>query len=166
MNRRSILKNTGLFVACVSVPKWLTGCGEALQTVVKKDVPFNGLPIFNEDWQFRGKQLEDAGVVKSRKNVPDHNSTEQELAQHLPILTFGTDKISININHPMEPDHWITTIYCRDQHQRVFGLSEFLSSAEKPFAEFVLPDGTTDVSAFSFCSRHLHWCEKVKRPHP
>ena len=166
MDRRSLIKTGSLITVSVAVPSWLTGCGtEQLEAVKKTEVPYNGLPIINSEWQDRAKQLENAGVVKSRKNTPAHNSTEQEMAAHLPIITFGNDKVSINVNHPMEETHWVTTIYCKDQAERVFGLVEFLAADEKPFAEFALPVGTTDVLAFVFCNVHDHWCEKLKRPH-
>lgn len=94
--------------------------------------------------------------------------------QHLPVarvLAEGLLEITTAEPHEMTPEHWITTMYVRDQADVVIGFRDFGATELKPqFSRnyvpslvFPLPAGTTRVRAFAFCNRHSHWASDAMR---
>jgi len=155
--RQAIMYTTGLIL----VPSAIISCGLDEKTIIDPP-PLSKL----KSWEERAKQLEDYGLVKSRENGSANGATEEDIKIHVPKVTFGSNSLGISVNHSMTPDHYITTIYIKDQDDKIFGLKELLPITDKiPYAEFGVPKGTTSISAFSFCNVHNHWCEKVPMQH-
>jgi len=89
--------------------------------------------------------------------------------EHLPVVTVtdpGLLKVTFVENHPMTAEHWITTLYVRDQNGIVIVLRDFGQAALLPqFARDEVPEiedvqaprGTTQVRAYSYCNLHQAW---------
>lgn len=167
--RRELIKYGGAIAVAVQVPSFLIGCSREDLEPLKGNTTLTPRTVrkkvINEQWEQRAKQLEDSGIIKSRENIEDHHSTDEELKNHLPQITFGHNAIAMRVPHTMEPSHFITTVYVRDQDKRVFGLKELLPVDKIAWASFMVPAGTTKIYAFAFCSVHDHWCEKLPMQH-
>ena len=66
--------------------------------------------------------------------------------------------------HVMTAEHWIPTIYIRDQAGVIVGLRSYGTQAwngdapdGNPTAVFVVPQGTTQITAFAYCNLHDNW---------
>jgi desulfoferrodoxin (superoxide reductase-like protein) len=91
---------------------------------------------------------------------------------HLPRVTLSdTDDIEVRFeeDHPMTTEHWITTLYVRDQDGVVIGFRDFGQSAllpqysrdEVPELSFPAPIRTQWVRAYAYCNLHQHWAGDV-----
>ena len=159
ISRRNLL---GTAIASLAVSH-LSACGGETEYLNGETVRTE-----REAWAERANRLEKL-TIYSEANPPADPEANKPAA-HLPMVTIdqAAGYVNVFINHVMQPAHWITTIYFRDQDGTVFYLKELLpgdvdlgadgSPLEKGVTAFApIPKGTTQVSAFAFCNLHEHW---------
>lgn len=144
MDRRTFLKNSGLLATVAFIPTQLWGCG---------DVTSDG--VVNAAWAARADELEAAAVLTAK--YPGEWS--EKVGSHVPEieLNLGEGSITVRTNHGMAEDHYISTLYVRNQHGMVVGMQEFSGTDAEAVATFTLPKGTEHVVAYSYCTKHDHW---------
>jgi len=142
LNRRDFMRTTGLLAAAAILPWQLTGCGDGAD--------------ISTDWETRATELEGLTAIRTEINPGPWG---EKVGGHLPTVEVASDKSSVTVrtNHGMSEEHYISTIYIRDQDGVVIGLQEFSPSDAEPVAMFTLPLGTTSVTAYSYCNLHDHW---------
>ena len=119
-------------------------------------------------WTERANRMEQTNVY-SEANLP-MNDPSNNPDYHLPIVSIDQEKGYVNayVAHVMQREHWITTVYFRDQEGTVFYLKELLpgdsdldnngNPKEKGVTWYTeIPKGATKVAAFAFCNLHGHW---------
>ena len=113
-----------------------------------------------EVWRKRADQLETVGeYVYSAEEYPEGMNADV----HVPEVTIANGYVTAFIDHVMEKEHWITTIYFRDQTGSVFYLREFLPTEvdegyDKGVTAYAeIPKGVEEIAAFAFCNKHDHW---------
>lgn len=158
LSRRNILKGSAAIALST-----LAACGGetefAQSTTVRTEL---------DVWTERANRMEQTNVY-SDSNPPADPTTNKPEA-HLPMVTIDQENGYVNayIAHVMQPAHWITTVYFRDQEGSVFYLKELLpgdvdldangNPKEKGVSWYAkIPKGTTKVAAFAFCNLHGHW---------
>lgn len=104
-------------------------------------------------WQARADQLEAYGQVLTEA---DPGRFPDKIAVHVPIIQIADGQVKVTLNHPMAAEHWITTVYVRDQSQRVVWLQEFTPKDQKAEITFPRP-AATQIVAYGFCNLHDHW---------
>jgi desulfoferrodoxin-like iron-binding protein len=150
MQRREMLKTTmGLFATAAAVPL-LAACGS--------DDP-EGAPV-NDAWETRASELEASQSAEYTAAAPGPWAGKE--GGHVPSLTSGATA-TIETMHgqtvgvPDEDDHFITTLYVKDQDGVVIHLLELDGSEEAPTSSFTPPEGTTQMTAYSYCNLHGLW---------
>lgn len=142
LNRRDFLKTTGLLATAAFLPTQLIGCGDGADV--------------NNDWETRATELEALTEVRTEANP---GPWSEKVGGHLPAVEFDMDNTNVTVrtSHGMSEDHYITTIYIRDQNGVVVGLKELNPTDSEAAADFTLPEGTTAITAYSYCNLHDHW---------
>jgi desulfoferrodoxin (superoxide reductase-like protein) len=116
----------------------------------------------NEDWESLGETYE-AGPIYTQNEAGEWAGKE---AVHVPQITLneGNGSLSVLVMHEMNDAHWIPAIYIRDQAGVIVGLKDYGIDAwngdagdGSPTATFVVPQGTTQITAFAYCNLHDHW---------
>ena len=119
-------------------------------------------------WTYRADRLEEFQLanfqtVRTRESPGDHN-----LAVHVPVAGVKDSVVTAKVDHVMEFDHWITTVYFRDTETgRVFYLKEFLPIEKDPGAEkgvtvqAPLPDEVQQFAVFAYCNKHELWMSDI-----
>lgn len=78
---------------------------------------------------------------------------------HVPILTFHNEYLEVTLysNHAMNDRHHISLHYLRDQDHNLIAAKRY--ETNDPFARvtFQLPEGTSEISAYSYCNLHGLW---------
>ena len=158
LSRRNLL---GTALASLAVSN-LSACGGETEYL-------NGEAVRTEKdvWTERANRLEKL-TIYSESNLPADPEANKPAA-HLPMVMIdqAAGYANVFINHVMQPAHWITTVYFRDQDGTVFYLKELLpgdvdldaggNPVEKGVTVSVkIPQGTTQVAAFAFCNLHIH----------
>lgn len=145
MHRREMLQSTlGLVTAAAAVP-FLAACSD----------DDGGAPI-NEAWEERASGLEATGTYTATSPGPWAGKE----AGHVPAITAAGLIETMHgqtVNDPEEEDHYITTLYVRDQDGVVIYLTELDGTEEAPTASFTPPEGTTQMTAYSYCNLHGLW---------
>jgi desulfoferrodoxin (superoxide reductase-like protein) len=121
-----------------------------------------GLDTAN-DWEKRAAELEAQGPIYTADSPGPWAGKE---AGHVPQIVIDGTNVTIKVAHPMHaaddagPEHYITTIYARDQANKIVWLKEF--KVDDPAAEttFALPAGTTALTAYSHCNIHGLWSSR------
>jgi desulfoferrodoxin (superoxide reductase-like protein) len=91
---------------------------------------------------------------------------------HLPIISLlDGDILRVGFEQAlsMTSEHWITTVYVRDQDGIVIGFRDFgqyqllpqFADDPVPVLEFPAPLRTEWVRAYSYCNLHQHWVSDV-----
>ena len=147
MDRRSFIKTSGLLATVAFIPTQLWGCGDGVDEVT-----------VNEDWETRAGELE-SRPGKDVLSADNPGEWAEKIGGHVPQveLNMGEGSITVRTNHGMSEDHYIPTLYVRNQDGIVVGLQEFSGTDAEPVATFTLPKGTKSVIAYSFCNLHDHW---------
>ena len=161
LSRRNILRGSatliaGSLVACAGETEFQQG-----ETVLTA----------SDVWTERANRLEALNVYSEANPPADPMSNKP--AAHLPEVIIENGYVTAIVDHVMQPAHWITTIYFRDQDGKVFYLKELVPSdvdtdeagnpKEKGVSAYTkIPTGTTSISAFAFCNLHEHWYSGVK----
>jgi desulfoferrodoxin (superoxide reductase-like protein) len=119
-------------------------------------------------WTYRADRLEEFQLAnfqtfRTRESPGDHN-----LAVHVPVVAVQDSVVIAKVDHVMEFDHWITTIYFRDTETgRVFYLKELLPIERDPGADkgvtvqAPLPDEVQQFAVFAYCNKHELWMSDV-----
>ena len=84
------------------------------------------------------------------------NSNDAIFEKHVPNYEIQGDKILVNVNHVMEPEHfieWIVLVTDTQIYKRV------LNPNEKPEAVFPYVKGG---KLYSYCNKHALWTKEVK----
>ena len=144
-NRREFLKRATTLATITAVPM-LPGC------ILP---PYDVGPPVNDEWEDRAAELE--ALTWTVDDPGPHNPDP-----HLPVVDYDAESrtVRVKVPHVMEPDHWITTVYIRDQDGVVLELREYpapKASEESPDVEFSLYDTTTEVVAYAYCNLHDNW---------
>jgi desulfoferrodoxin-like iron-binding protein len=143
----------------------LFGCGNADNTSRPPVVP---------EWEQAAAGLESSSqCCWSREQVPtaDGAGTPE---MHLPLVRLTEEdeiEVAFEQAHPMTAEHWITTIYVRNQDAVVIGFRDFgqaqllpqFSRDQQPELSFAAPLRTTLVRAYSYCNLHGHWASDLVR---
>ena len=170
--RRASLESRGIerrsFISGSLSCSLLYGCGVDLfpEGSSKRPKPEedDDVDTLEEEWEFRAKNYENAAIVKSRDNPGD--SSEEVVRGHIPEVTWGSDLVAVHLDHDMSSDHFIMSIYIKDQNNKVIGFRDFVPLMDsRAWVAFGLPKKTSIVMAYVFCNKHLHWCERYDRPH-
>ena len=118
-------------------------------------------------WAKRADQIEayhsKIGTLYSKEAPPDDDT--YSVPKHAPEVTIdlAMGYAVAYVDHVMNKDHFITTVYFRDQNGVVFYLKELLPGDTDEGKDVgvtffaPIPEGTTQVAAFAFCNKHDHW---------
>lgn len=131
-----------------------------------------------DEWEARATQLENItrlGYDDFSEESPGEWAGKE--ATHVPQVELNGRNLYAYVNHPMELEHWITTIYVRDQNRKVVYLQEFVPNSVATISEevqaaldmafmetngyalirFRLPAETTSFTVYAFCNKHDNW---------
>jgi len=119
-------------------------------------------------WAYRADRLEEYQVanfqaIRTRESPNGHN-----IEVHMPTVYVENSLVTAKVDHVMEIEHWITTIYLRDtSNGRVFYLKEFMPLEKDPGAEkgvtiqASLPDEVQQFAVFAYCNKHELWMSDI-----
>ena len=116
-------------------------------------------------WQARATQLENlTRLGYGEFSAANPSKWQGKEATHVPIVEQAGTFVQAYVMHPMDVDHWITTIYAKDQTGKVIYLKEFIpnsvdSEEEFEYASitFEVPIETTSFYVYAFCNKHDNW---------
>ena len=155
-SRRGFLKSSGLVAVTVAVPSSLWGCGSKSKSenTVPEGNGAGGEPDTSA-WEAKAKELEGNGIL----TADSPGKWDGKQGGHVPKVTFneGEGTVTVETTHGMSEEHWITTQYVRDQNGKVVGLESFQGTDPKALSTFQVPEGTTELTAYSHCNLHDHW---------
>ena len=121
-----------------------------------------GLDVAN-DWEKRVAELEAQGPIYTA-DAP--GPWADKVGTHVPQLLIDGVNVTIKTPHPMRaaddagPLHYITTLYARDESNKIVWLKELHASDAAPVTTFQLPAGTQGLTAFSHCNLHGLWSSR------
>jgi desulfoferrodoxin-like iron-binding protein len=146
MNRRSFMQRMGLGGAAVAAVG--SGCIDV------------GGTAYSGVWEQRAALLEESSGVTYSSASPGMWAGKE--GTHTPSVTENGDgSVTVSTGHPMEENHWINTIFVRDQNGLVIHLVDFIArgpnKASAASTSFRPPAGTTSVTAYSYCNLHDLW---------
>ena len=154
-NRKGFLMGIFILVGLALLPASFIGCGADYD-------PRDEVRI-NPDWEARADKLEAHGALRTATNPGPWG---EKIADHLPAASANpvSGQLTVITSHGMSAEHYITTLYIRNQDGVVIGLKELSPTDSEAKAIFTYPKGTIKVQAFSFCNLHYHWmAEKTLR---
>jgi desulfoferrodoxin (superoxide reductase-like protein) len=116
-------------------------------------------------WQERVTQLENyTRLGYGEFSTANPGKWTGKEATHVPMVQQSGYTVQAYVTHPMDVDHWITTIYAKDQGGKIIYLKEFIPNAvesdkepEYPAIDFDVPVGTTSFTVYAFCNKHDNW---------
>jgi desulfoferrodoxin (superoxide reductase-like protein) len=116
--------------------------------------------VGNEQWEQRAAELEGSQDAVYTNAAPGPWAGKE--GSHVPsLIADGEARIETahgqTVNEPDTEDHYITTLYVRDQDGVVIHLVELDGTEEAPTTSFTPPEGTTEMTAFSHCNLHGLW---------
>jgi desulfoferrodoxin (superoxide reductase-like protein) len=145
LNRRDFLKQSGVLASLAFLPS-LVGCGTGSDDEVS----------INSTWESRATELEAKADIRTA-NKP--GPWGEKVAGHLPAVDVEhtSKQLTVATAHGMSEEHYITTLYVRNQDGIVIGLKEFSPTDAEPKAVFSYPKGTTKITVYSHCNKHDNW---------
>lgn len=155
-NRRQFMQRSGLVAVTVAVPSWVLGCGGAPAAKEPAGGGGDTPPAGGGDtsaWDAKAAELEGTGVLTTE--AP--GKWDGKAGSHAPQVSFAPGKVNVMTKHPMTEEHWITVHYVRDQGGTIIGLKEYAGTDPEASTSFDLPEGTTEITAYSHCNKHDHW---------
>lgn len=113
--------------------------------------------MINEEWEAIAEDFEADGVAS--ENDPGDHDDPDLVKVHLPHIKLGSTRTyaTITTMQLQRDDHVVEAQYIRDQDGIVVGYHEVASDARRVESGFDLPDGTTSIVAYQYCSRHGAW---------
>lgn len=170
-SRRSVIRNVISGISSIKVAQTLTtftGLSALGMTTTgcmgETTYDLGELDAYEPFWTYRANRLEEYqaatfGGVRSKEDPKEH-----KIAVHDPAVSVQGGILRATVDHVMELDHWITTIYVRDiDTGRVFYLKEFHPTELAPMTEkgasieVQIPEGVLRIGVFSFCNKHELW---------
>jgi desulfoferrodoxin-like iron-binding protein len=149
MQRREMLRSTlGICAAAAAAPLLAACSGDD-----------EGAPV-NAAWEQRASELESSQSEVYSMTSPGPWAGKE--GGHVPAVATGAT-VTVETMHgqtvdvPDEEDHWITTLYVRDQDGVVIHLLELDGTEETPMTSFAPREGTTQMTAYSYCNLHGLW---------
>ena len=169
--RRQFVKRAGLYVASSTL---VLPAGFACSADDNDDSD-GYLPY--PPWQAKANAFEAGGKCCWTSSAPAP-AGQGGPENHLPMVSVddnGELKVWMQDGHPMNEEHWITTVYVRDQRGIVleladFGEQELYSQYEStefewtestPAINIEIPPGTTQLKAYAYCNLHRHWAGDI-----
>ena len=162
INRRKAVQYVGVAVTS----SWLYGCGD---DAVNVDMKSPKAPSAEPDVMMPRvvpepmlsdltglEEWEKAGVL----TPSEPGEWADKIAGHYPIAVLETDGVRVSVAHPMDEDHYISTIYLKDAAGRLITVKE-LEPGDEPTAFF---EGyRPDAMAYAVCNLHQVWKAPVVR---
>ena len=157
-NRREFLKRSSLVAVTVAVPAWVLGCGSKSPSPKGPgggDMSGGDMAAAepNSEWEARASELESNTVL----TTAEPGDWDGKAGSHVPQVSFEDGAAVIFTGHPMTEEHWITVHYIKNQDGMVIGLQEYAGTDAEAKTSFELPEGTTEITAYSHCNKHDHW---------
>jgi desulfoferrodoxin (superoxide reductase-like protein) len=117
--------------------------------------------VVNQFWEDRADQLEAGNGVYTAADPRDWAGKE---GTHVPAVAFNADgTVTVSCTHGMAEDHWISTLYVRDQDGYVIHLVEILprgtGALTAASVTFRPRAGTTAITAYAYCNKHDVWAD-------
>lgn len=136
----------------------LTGC-EGDTTFDATYVPY---------WTLRADTLEAYQLEHFQTLRTADNPGNQNPVAHAPVVTMNNGVATIQIDHPMVIEHWITTVYVRDRStNKVIYFQELMPPNPTPNLdpasvkgigfEVIVPEGVPEIAVYSYCNLHELW---------
>ncbi len=160
MTRRGFFKMAGLATATIAIPSSLWACGGEVQFANPDAANYTSEAPRNEAWEDLAEMHE-----QELYTAEDPGPWADKIDVHVPMITLneGEGTVTVSVMHGMSQEHWIPTIYVRDQDGIVVGLVELDGDAPEATGTFTLPRGTTRVTAYAYCNLHAHWTAESMR---
>lgn len=119
-------------------------------------------------WTYRAQRLEDYQIANFEAYRTKASPNGHKVEVHDPAVSVANNVVTAKVDHVMEIDHWITTVYLRDMDSsRVFYLKEFLPLEKDEGAEkgvtitADLPQDVNSFAAFAYCNKHELWMSDI-----
>ena len=117
-------------------------------------------------WDALAAKLEGAGPIYNAANPGPWAGKEPK---HVPTLTLSGKNVVVEVPHEMKPsdgglgEHYITTIYVRDEQGEIVFLAEYKVTDPAAKAVFPLPEGATaaTLTAYAHCNLHGLWSSRT-----
>jgi desulfoferrodoxin (superoxide reductase-like protein) len=139
------------YAGALALGTWLPGC------MARVGVGSDGS---NADWEARAEALEGAKVYDS--TTPWSDGTDKA-GTHVPKVTVSGNTLLILVEHPTTVEHYITTVYVRDQDGIIiafvrYGAPEADSELPGVVVDPLTLDGSvTEVTVYAHCNLHNVW---------
>lgn len=139
----------------------LVGASAMGACTVGDEYPAGTSGVVERAWETRATSLEGTGALHTAATPGMWAGKE---ATHIPAVTFNADgTITVATTHGVAMDHWVTTIFVRDQDRVVIHLVEFVArgTGVLPSASttFRPRSGTTSITAYAYCNQHDLWAD-------
>lgn len=89
------------------------------------------------------------------------NTEDAAQEKHVPVVTVDGAKVDVvvgSVEHPMEEDHFITTIVL--ETEKGYQVAE-LVPGQPPRAAFVVAEGDKAVAVYEYCNKHGLWMTEI-----
>ncbi|NOY89631.1 MAG: hypothetical protein GXP55_00380 [Deltaproteobacteria bacterium] len=178
VTRRGFFQRAGVVAVTVSVPAWVWGCGSPEASEPANDATAGGeVPSDAADMsgalgeRGAGPEVSDAqrAQIAAFEGESVFTATapgpwEGKAGSHVPQVSFGPGRVELFTNHGMSPEHWIDAQYLKDQDGNVIAFAAHAGTDAEARANFTLPEGTTQITAYSHCNRHGDWSAEPSAP--
>ena len=154
MSRRDFVSLVSSVTGTLVFGTWLPGC-MAPVGVGDPGGGDEGTP----EWEAEARALEDPMVYDSTTQWMG----EDKAAAHVPKVTLADGTLLVLVDHPMTPEHYITTIYVRDQDDVIISFVEYTQPAAGTdaigveTAPLTLDASVTRVTVYAHCNQHNVW---------
>lgn len=103
-------------------------------------------------------QCKDCGIMCCNEKMQEVtlNNEEASFEKHIPHYELKDDELIININHVMEPDHYIEWISVQTEQE---SYRRYFKPNETPTIKFKI---TSPAVIYSYCNKHGLWKNEVK----
>lgn len=89
------------------------------------------------------------------------NTVDAATEKHVPVVELEGNRVRVfvgSVEHPMLEEHYIQWIYLLTD--KGFHVRQ-LVPAQKPYAEFELPEGEIALVAYEYCNLHGLWAKEI-----
>jgi len=175
LSRRGFFQRAGVAAVTVSVPAWVWGCGGTSPTSTE--------PAAEDTSGGEMAQPAPAPVAAATPAVSDEaraqvaafeaetiytaavpGQWEGKAGSHVPQVTFQPGGAELFTQHGMAAEHWIDAQYIKDQDGNLIAFAAHAGTDAEARASFTLPEGTTQITAYSHCNLHGDWSAEPAAP--